>query len=191
MISGVEEFRQARAVLEEAKEELSASGQKFNPDLPCGITLEVPSAAVTADLLAKEADFLSIGSNDLIQYCLAVDRGNENVSYLYEPLHPAILRTIRYVIESAHQAGIKVGMCGEMAADPLLVVLLVGLGLDELSMNATSIPSVKNITRGLSAEEANEIAEQALKLSTPREVTEFVAERMSDRLPEGLSYRSY
>ncbi len=191
MISGVEELREARAVLEEAKEELRATGQEFNPDLPCGVTLEVPSAAITADLLAKEADFLSIGSNDLIQYCLAVDRGNENVSYLYEPLHPAILRTIRYVITSAHEAGIKVGMCGEMAADPLLVVLLVGLGLDEFSMNATSIPSVKNIIRGLSAEEATQIADQALQLPTSREVKAFVSESMKDRLPEGLLYRSY
>jgi phosphotransferase system enzyme I (PtsI) len=191
MISGVEEFRDAKAVLEEAKEELGAKGQEFNPDLPCGITLEVPSAASTADLLARECDFISIGTNDLIQYCLAVDRGNEGVSYLYEPLHPAILRTIRFVIESAHKEGVKVGMCGEMAADPLLVVLLVGLGLDELSMNAMSIPSVKNITRGLSAAEAREIASHALELPTTKEVAEFVAGRMADRLTEGLYYRSY
>jgi phosphotransferase system enzyme I (PtsI) len=191
MIGGVEEFREARAVLEEAKEELGASGQVFNPDLHCGITLEVPSAAATADLLARECDFISIGTNDLIQYCLAVDRGNEEVSYLYDPLHPAILRTIHYVIESAHKEGIKVAMCGEMAADPLLVVLLVGLELDELSMNAMSIPSVKNITRSLSAEEAREIATHALELPTAQEVAEFVAGRMSERLPEGLFYRSY
>jgi phosphotransferase system enzyme I (PtsI) len=191
MIGGVEEFRDAKAVLEEAKEELGAAGQDFNPDLPCGITLEVPSAAATADLLARECDFISIGTNDLIQYCLAVDRGNEEVSYLYDPLHPAILRTIRFVIESAHKEGVKVGMCGEMAADPLLVVLLIGLELDELSMNAMSIPSVKNITRSLSAEEAREIATHALELPTAQEVAEFVADRMSERLPEGLYYRSY
>jgi phosphotransferase system enzyme I (PtsI) len=191
MISGVEELREARAVLEEAKEELRATGQDFNPELPCGVTLEVPSAATTADLLAREADFFSIGTNDLIQYCLAVDRGNEQVSHLYEPFHPAILRTIRYVIDSGHKEGIKVGMCGEMAADPLLVVLLVGLELDELSMNAMSIPAVKNITRSLSAEEAREIADRALQLPTTREVAEFVAERMDKRLPDGLYYRSY
>ncbi len=191
MISGVGEFRAAKAVLDEAKEELQATGQEFDPELPCGITVEVPSAAATADLLAKETDFFSIGTNDLIQYLLAVDRGNENVSYLYEPLHPAILRTIRYVIESAHSEGIKVGMCGEMAADPLLVVLLLGLELDELSMNALSIPAVKNITRSLSAREARETAEQALQLPTSKEVAEFVGERMRERLPEGLYYRSY
>lgn len=191
MISGVEEFRAAKGVLEEAKEELQASGREYNPGLPCGVTLEVPSAAATADLLAKEADFFSIGTNDLIQYLLAVDRANERVSYLYAPLHPAVLRTIRYVVHSAHRAGIKVAMCGEMAADPLLVVLLVGLGLDELSMNPLSIPSVKNITRGLSAEEAREIVEQALQLPTTQEVAEFVAKRMSAHLPEGLYYRSY
>jgi phosphotransferase system enzyme I (PtsI) len=191
MISGVEEFREAKAVLDEAREELAAKGQEFNPELPCGITLEVPSAAATADLLARECDFISIGTNDLIQYCLAVDRGNEEVSYLYDPLHPAILRTIRFVIESAHKEGITVGMCGEMAADPLLVVLLVGLGLDELSMNAVSIPSVKNITRSLSAREAREIATRALELPTAQEVADFVAGHMSDRLRDGLYYRSY
>jgi phosphotransferase system enzyme I (PtsI) len=191
MISGVEELRAAKAVLEEAKEELQATGQKFNPDLPCGVTLEVPSAAATADLLAKETDFFSIGTNDLIQYLLAVDRGNEKVSYLYEPLHPAVLRTIRFVIESAHKEGIKVAMCGEMAADPLLVVVLIGLGLDELSMNSMSIPSVKNITRGLSAAEAKEIADQALELPTTREVAKFISQRMLNQMPEGLYYRSY
>jgi phosphotransferase system enzyme I (PtsI) len=191
MISGVDELRAAKAVLEEAKEELQATGQEFNPDLPCGVTLEVPSAATTADLLAKEADFFSIGTNDLIQYLLAVDRGNEKVSYLYEPLHPAVLRTIRFVIESAHKEGIKVAMCGEMAADPLLVVVLVGLGLDELSMNSISIPSVKNITRRLSRADSKEIADQALELATTQEVADFIAHRMRNQLPEGLAYRSY
>jgi phosphotransferase system enzyme I (PtsI) len=191
MISGVEEFREALSVLEEAKEELRARGQEFNAELPCGVTLEVPSAAATADLLAREADFLSIGTNDLIQYYMAIDRGNEQVSYLYEPLHPAILRTVRYVIASAHQAGIKVAICGEMAADPLLVALFIGLGLDELSMNANSIPAVKKITRSLSAEEAKDIAHQALQLPTARDVSEFVAQEMLARLPSGLYYQRY
>lgn len=189
MISGVEEFRQARGLLEEVREELAVSGQEFDPDLPCGVTIEVPSAAATADLLAREADFLSIGSNDLIQYYLAVDRGNERVSHLYNPLHPAILRAIRFVIDSAHAAGIKVGMCGEMAADPLLVVILVGMGLDELSMNTGSILPVKSIIRRLSAAEAREIAGRALELATPGELSRFVAARLAERMPEGLHGR--
>jgi phosphotransferase system enzyme I (PtsI) len=186
MISGVDELREARSVLEEAKEELRAAGEDFSPDLPAGVTLEVPSAASTADLLARHADFFSIGSNDLIQYFLAVDRGNETVSYLYEPLHPAMLRTIRFVVDAAHQAGIPVGMCGEIAADPLLVVILVGFGLDELSMNALAIGSVKDIIRKLSLEEAREIAGQALELATAEEIASFVRERMAKRVPKGL-----
>lgn len=190
MVSGVEELRQARALLEEAKEELRATGQAFEPDLPCGLTLEVPSATATADLLAREADFFSIGSNDLMQYLLAVDRGNEQVSYLYAPLHPALLRTLRFTIDAGHQTGIRVAMCGEMASDPLLVVLLVGLELDELSMNPLSIPWVKSVIRNLSAAEAREIARVALELSTADEIAAFVAERIADRIPEGARLAS-
>ena len=185
MISGMDELRQARSVLEEAKEELRAGGVHFAPDLPVGVTIEVPSAATTADLLARYADFFSIGSNDLIQYFLAVDRGNEAVSYLYEPLHPAMLRTIRFVIRSAHQAGIPVGMCGEMAADPLLVVILVGLGLDELSMNALSIGPVKDLIRRLSFEETRVIAKEAFELTTAGDIADYVRERMAERIGKG------
>ncbi len=183
MISGVGEFREALDVVEEAKRELRRDGLEFGEDLPCGITLEVPSAAAIADLLARETDFISIGTNDLIQYLLGVDRGNDRVSYLYEPLHPAILRTLRFVINSAHDAGIKVAMCGEMAAEPQLVALLVGFGLDELSMNAVSIPTVKNIIRRLSASEAKEIANQALTLVTVKEVSTFLAEKLRELTP--------
>ena len=186
MIGGVDELRDARSVLEEAKEELRAAGQHFAPDLPAGVTIEVPSAATTADLLARYADFFSIGSNDLIQYFLAVDRENGTVSYLYEPLHPAMLRSIAFVIRSAHQAGIPVGICGEMAADPLLVVILVGLGLDELSMNVLSIGSVKDVIRKLSLQEAREIAKEALELSTAGDIADYVRERMAKRIPKGL-----
>ena len=186
MISGLDELLEAREVLEETKVELRAHGQAFSADLPAGVTLEVPSAAVTADLLAPHADFFSIGSNDLIQYFLAVDRGNETVSYLYEPLHPAMLRTIRFVVDSAHRAGIPVGMCGEMAADPLLVVILLGLGLDELSMNAPFIGSVKDIIRKLSLEEARDVVDRALRLPTAQAISDFVRERMAERIPRGL-----
>jgi phosphotransferase system enzyme I (PtsI) len=183
MVSGVGELREALAVVEQAKEELRREGVPFGDDLPCGVTLEVPSAAATADLLAREAAFFSIGTNDLIQYLIGVDRGNDQVSYLYEPLHPAMLRTLRFVIDSAHAAGIKVGMCGEMAADPMLVVLLVGFGLDELSMNAVSIPTVKNIIRQLSAREAREVAQEALRLPTVKEVSGFLNEKLRDLVP--------
>jgi phosphotransferase system enzyme I (PtsI) len=183
MVSGVGELREALAVVEEAKEELRRQGIDFAPDLPCGVTLEVPSAAATADLLAREAAFFSIGTNDLIQYLIGVDRGNDQVSYLYEPLHPAMLRTLRFVIDSAHGAGIKVGMCGEMASDPVLVALLVGFGLDELSMNADSVPTVKNIIRSLSAEEAREVAAEALRLPTVKDVSRFLNEKLRRLLP--------
>ena len=178
MISGVGEFREALGVVEEAKHELRRDGLEFGDDLPCGITLEVPSAAATADLLAQEAAFFSIGTNDLIQYLLGVDRGNDHVAYLYEPLHPAILRTLRSVVDAAHGAGIKVGMCGEMAADPLLVALLVGFELDELSMNAVSIPTVKNIIRNLEAEKAKAIAAESLRLATVKEVSAFLGDEL-------------
>jgi phosphotransferase system enzyme I (PtsI) len=177
MVSGVGEMREALAVVEEAKEELRRKGVDFAPDLPCGVTLEVPSAAATADLLAREAAFFSIGTNDLIQYLIGVDRGNDQVSYLYEPLHPAMLRTLRFVIDSAHGAGIKVGMCGEMASDPMLVALLVGFGLDELSMNSDSVPTVKNIIRKLSAEEARAVAAETLHLPTVKDVSRFLDEK--------------
>lgn len=186
MVSGIEEFRKARAVLEEAKEELRASGREFDPHLASGVTLEVPAAAATADLLAREAEFLSIGTNDLIQYYLAVDRSNERVSQLYQPLHPAILRILRFIIEAGRQANIPVGVCGEIASDPLLVVILVGFGIDELSMSAAAIPHVKDFIRKLSAREAREIAEQALGLATPEEVVDFIAGRLGIRTPEGL-----
>jgi phosphotransferase system enzyme I (PtsI) len=184
MVSGVGELREALAVVEEAKEELLREGGRFGSDLPCGVTLEVPSAAATADLLAKEAAFFSIGTNDLIQYLIGVDRGNDQVSYLYEPLHPAMLRTLRFVIDSAHAAGIKVGMCGEMASDPVLVALLVGFGLDELSMNAVSIPTVKNIIRHLSAKEAREVAQEALRLPTVKEVSGFLNDKLRGLVSE-------
>lgn len=183
MISGVGEFREALETVEEAKHELRRDGLEFAEDLPCGVTLEVPSAAATADLLAKEAAFFSIGTNDLIQYLIGVDRGNDQVSYLYEPLHPAVLRTLRFVIDSAHEAGIQVGMCGEMAADPVLVVLLVGLGLDELSMNAVSIPTVKNIIRQISASEARAVGERALELATVKEVSAYLDEELRKLVP--------
>ncbi len=174
MISGIEELRQANEILEESKKELRARGIAFNENIKVGVMIEVPSAATTADILAQEADFFSIGTNDLIQYSLAVDRTNEKVAHLYKPAHPAVLRIVKHVIDAAHKAGIRVGMCGEMAGEPNFALMLLGLGLDEFSMPAPIIPRIKNIIRAASFEEAQAVANEAIKLSTCREVEEFV-----------------
>jgi phosphotransferase system enzyme I (PtsI) len=140
--------------------------------------VEMPAAVMVADLLAKESDFLSVGTNDLIQYALAIDRVNEHVSYLYHPLHPAILRMVRYVVDAGHAAGVRVGMCGEMAGEPMFALVLLGLGLDELSMNSTAIPVVKSVLRGATLEQAKELAERALSMATAQEIEAHVQEVM-------------
>jgi phosphoenolpyruvate-protein phosphotransferase (PTS system enzyme I) len=182
MISGIEELREANRLLGEAKEELRENGQKFNDQIKVGVMIEVPSAAMTADILAKEADFFSIGTNDLIQYSLAVDRSNEKVAYLYEPAHPAVLRLVKNIIDAAHQAKIKVAMCGEMAGEPFLALILLGLGLDEFSMPPQIIPELKYIIRAVGFKAAQEIAGQAMKLSTGKEVEEFAQKRLAEIL---------
>jgi len=182
MISGVEELRQANKLLNEAKEELRLKNIPFDDDIQVGAMIEVPSAALTADILAQEADFFSIGSNDLIQYSLAVDRANEKVAYLYEPSHPAILRLINNIIESAHKADINVGMCGEMAGEPSLALILLGLGLDEFSMPPQVIPELKFLIRSITMEQAREIAQGALKLSTSKEVEDYAQLKLKEIL---------
>src|SRR5688572_33511186 len=156
-VSGVVELRAARASVRHAADTLRSRGV-YVPDVPIGVMIEVPSAALTADLLSEEADFFSIGTNDLIQYCLAVDRNDDLVSQLYEPLHPAILRMVRLVARAARRRGIPVSVCGEMAADPVLLTLLVGLGLRECSMAPTAIPLAKQVLRGLHAGNAAMVA---------------------------------
>lgn len=182
MIADVEEVRRAKGLLAEARAELEASGILFALHMEIGIMIEVPAAAMAADVLAQEVDFFSIGTNDLIQYTMACDRTNERVSYLYEPLHPAILRLINGVINAAHKTGKWVGMCGEMAGEPLAIPILLGLGLNEFSMNAASIPEAKAIISSLSLADAKGIAAKALSLPTAEEIGAY-AERMLVKLP--------
>src|SRR5678816_3531056 len=179
-------FRAARAMLAEAMDELTAEGKPFKPDIPVGLMIEVPSAAAVADLLAREADFFSIGTNDLIQYTLAIDRSNESVAYLYRPMHPAIIRTIKFTADAAREAGIPVAMCGEMASDPLIVPILLGLGLTELSMDSVYIPSVKAALRALTVVEAREMVADILKLATSTEVEEYANNRILPRLRQAV-----
>lgn len=186
LVSGVQELRQVKTLVREVRHELDAEGIAHNKDLQIGIMIEVPSAAVIADMLATEADFFAIGTNDLIQYSLAIDRGNENVSYLYEPLHPALLRLIKGVIDAGKRAGIPVEMCGEMASDPIFAIVLLGLGLEIFSMNPSSIPVIKNVVRSVRYKDCKRIAEMALQKKTAQEIEEFVIESVAMRFPEGL-----
>ena len=183
MISGIEELRQARIVLNEAKKELCARDVKFNKDIKVGAMIEIPSAALTCDVLAKEADFFSIGTNDLIQYSLAVDRVNEKIAYLYKPIHPAVLRLIKNIIDAGHRSKIWVGMCGEMAGEPGFALLLLGLGLDEFSMSPVVIPELKYIIRNVKFKDAKEFAKKALTLTTVEEVEKFTNGKLDELVP--------
>ena len=184
MISGLEELRQANAILQDVSAELKAKNIAFDENMEVGAMIEIPSAAVTSDLLAREVDFFSIGTNDLIQYAIAVDRVNEKIAYLYESTHPGILRLIKNIIDNGHKAGIWVGMCGEMASEPELVPILLGLGLDEFSMSSLIVPEIKKIVRSISMEQAKEIAQKAMSFSTGREVEDFARAKLKEILPE-------
>lgn len=173
MIASVEEVKQANAMLDECKEELTAEGKEFNKDIKVGIMIEVPAAAVISPILAKYVDFFSIGTNDLCQYTLAVDRMNEAIGNLYQPLHPGVLRLIKHVIDASHEQGKFTGMCGELASDPVATMILLGLGLDEFSMTASSIPLIKNILRSVSKAECEEVANKALTMDTAEEITGY------------------
>jgi len=186
MISGLDELRRARALLEECKSELSASGIDFDTRIEVGIMIEIPSAVMMADLLAAEADFFSIGTNDLIQYTLAVDRSNEHLSEFYQPLHPAVLRSLRRVVEVAHDAGIDACICGEMAGDPLCLPLLLGLGFDELSMGSASIPRVKQILRRCTREQAAAIAATCATFTTAAEVESYLKSEITSHFAESF-----
>ena len=178
MISGVDELRRAKEIIEETKEDLKKGGFPFDKEMKVGVMIETPSAAMTADILAREADFFSIGTNDLIQYALAVDRINERIAYLYHPGHPAIIRFIKKTVQAAHQRNIKVGMCGEMAGEPHFAAVLTALGLDELSMSPVAIPEVKKVIRSITLKEGQELLENVLKLSTGKEIDSFLKQSL-------------
>jgi len=170
MISSVEEILQVKEILAQVKEDLRQEGKPFDPWMPIGVMIEVPAAVWLADRLAKEVDFFSIGTNDLIQYLLAVDRNNRKVAPLYEPLHPAVLTAISWTVQAAKRAGKRVSMCGEMAADPLCTLLLLGLGLDELSMEPFFVPVIKRVIRSLSYVRAQRLTQEVLQMETVQEV---------------------
>lgn len=193
LVSGVSELKLAREVVDEAKQQLEDARMAYAQDVPVGIMVEMPSAAVVADLLAKQVDFMSIGTNDLIQYTLAIDRENDNVSYLYRPLHPAILRLIKTVTDAGAEAGIPVSVCGEMAADPRYTWVLAGLGVRELSMQPTAIPVIKNIIRASELAEMQGLATEVLEATdvdaAERSVIDVMRARFAEHLDHGGGQR--
>lgn len=184
MISGLEELRRANEILQEVRQELAREGAPFAEKMEVGAMIEVPSAAMICDLIAKEVDFMSIGTNDLIQYSLAVDRVNEKIAYLYEPTHPAILRLVKRIIDTGHQAKIWVGMCGEMAGEPALSLLLLGMGLDEFSTSPVQLPLVKRVIRSVEYSFAKSVCEQAMLLKTGKEVETFLLASLKQVAPD-------
>jgi len=184
MICSYDEVIECKEALESAKAELREEDLLFDPDIEIGVMIEVPSAAILADKIAREVDFLSIGTNDLVQYLLAVDRANERISYLYKHLHPAVLRAIRDIITAGHQQGVWVGMCGEMASDPLATLILLGLGLDEFSVSPFAVPEIKKIIRSIDHREACRITKKALHFEKASEVERFMTRVMRRKFKE-------
>jgi phosphotransferase system enzyme I (PtsI) len=182
MISGTDEVAQANALLEECKAELRLRGQSFDEGIEVGAMIETPSAAATIDLLEKQCDFFSVGTNDLIQYMLAIDRGNDRIAHLYEPSHPAVLRTLKRIFDDAHRMGLSVGVCGEMGGDPVYAPLLFGLGADSLSMSPPLLPAVKFVVRAMKMADAKELASAALGLSSAKEIYARCAQFLKARV---------
>ena len=174
LITAVEELREGRALVEEVKEYLRASGIAFNENIPVGVMTETAASGVIADLLAKEADFFSIGTNDLTGYTMACDRGNSDVSYLYSPFQPSVLRMIKSIIENGVKAGIPVGMCGEAAANPMMIPLLMSFGLTEFSVSSVSVLKVRKNIAKWTKEEADAVAEKVMAMTTEKEITEYL-----------------
>lgn len=181
MISGVEELESSLTILEQVKEELRSNNLPFDEEVEVGIMIEVPSAALTADILAPKSDFFSIGTNDLIQYTIAVDRGNEKIAYLYQPFHPGVLRLIQMVVEKGGNGGVPVAMCGEMASDPLAVLILLGMGIGELSMSPHNILKIKHIIRSVAQREAKELLEKVMAMDSYLNINRYLREWMYDR----------
>lgn len=190
MISTMKELRDTKKILEKAKQELVREGIPFSNNIEIGIMIEVPSAAIISDLLAKEVDFFSIGTNDLIQYTMAVDRMNSKLSYLYSQYHPALLRLIKGIIENGHKSGIKVGMCGEAAGDPKLIPVFLGMGLDEFSINSSSILSSRHIIRNLNMHEMENIADNTLNMEIAIEVENYLSSLFADESESYLRKRN-
>jgi phosphotransferase system enzyme I (PtsI) len=186
MISGLEELRQAMTILHECKVELAESKIDIGREMEAGAMIEIPSAALASDMLANEVDFFSIGTNDLIQYAIAVDRVNDRIAHLYEPTHPAILRLLKMTAEAGHNNDLWVGVCGEMAGDVALIPLLLGLGVDELSVGASLVPRVKLAVQSVSMPECRELVEEALKLKTSAEILELSMKLANERYPDLL-----
>ncbi len=183
LISTITELREAKRIITEVKHEMAEAGVEHNASLPLGVMIEVPAAALMADLFAREADFLSIGTNDLIQYILAVDRANENVAHLYQPLNPAVLRTIAHLVRAAETAQVPLELCGEMAADPMQAIALIGLGIRTLSLVPASIPLVKNAVRSVELERVKSLMKDAMKLASSTEVEELLARELPRQAP--------
>ena len=186
MLATYDELKTAKNMIEDAIQCLENEDKDYNRNIQLGVMIEVPSLAMMADVIAKEVDFFSIGTNDLIQYSLAVDRGNREVAHLYNPLHPAILRTLKFVSDAAKKEGIKVFMCGEMAGDPYSLPVLLGLGLDELSMNPQSIPVLKNLIRSISLADAEKFLDRVLEQTTARAVDELIQQEYGEIISENI-----
>jgi phosphotransferase system enzyme I (PtsI) len=187
LICDVEEIRKAKGILEEVKDDLRKNKIDFDPNVKVGVMIEVPSSVMVADELAREVDYFSIGTNDLIQYTLAIDRANEHVAYLYRPLHPAVLRMLKLTVDAAHREQIEISLCGEMAGDPLYILVLLGFGFNELSMNPLSIPRAKRLIRSVDFSEARALLDKTLLLKTATEMEAFVRKELPQIL--GENYR--
>ncbi|HEY8996210.1 MAG TPA: phosphoenolpyruvate--protein phosphotransferase [Lacunisphaera sp.] len=182
MISGPDELERANVLLDEAKAELKKRGQAFDAKLRVGAMIEIPSAAIAGDVLAERSDFFSIGTNDLIQYLLAIDRGNSRIAHLYDPTHPAVVRTIKQIVDTGHARGLKVSVCGEMAGDAIYAPLLLGLGVDELSMTPTLVPSVRYLVRATKMSDAKKLAAEALKQTDAKKTYALVEAFYNERM---------